>query len=46
MYSPSPISEVVVVAPVDTGIMGQTIENRTTPKKRGEYHDNCEVEEA
>ncbi|KAF8496567.1 hypothetical protein F5888DRAFT_397646 [Russula emetica] len=36
--SPSPISE-VVVAPVDMGIPGQTIENRTTPKKEGEYYE-------
>lgn len=45
MYSPSPISE-VVVAPVDMGIPGQTIESRTTPKKGGEYYDGHMVEEA
>ncbi|KAF8474452.1 hypothetical protein DFH94DRAFT_131821 [Russula ochroleuca] len=34
MYSPSAISE-VVVAPVDMGVLGQTVESRTTPKKGG-----------
>jgi hypothetical protein len=42
MYSPSPIYE-VVVAPVDMGIPGQTVDSRTTPKKGGEYY---KVEEA
>jgi hypothetical protein len=45
MYSPSAISE-VVVAPVDMGILGQTIESRTTPKKGVDYYDNHGVEEA
>jgi hypothetical protein len=39
MYSPSPISE-VVVAPVDVDFLGQTAESRTTPKKGGVYYDN------
>jgi hypothetical protein len=45
MYSPSPISE-VVVAPVDMGFPGQTVENRMTPKKGDEYYDDHKVEEA
>jgi hypothetical protein len=45
MYSPFPIPE-VVVAPVDMGIPGQTIESRTTPKKGGEYYEDHKVEEA
>jgi hypothetical protein len=43
MYTPSAISE-VIVAPVDMGILGQTIENRTTPKKGGDYYDSRKVE--
>lgn len=47
MYSFSPISEdVVVVAPVDMGIPGQTVENRMTPKKGGGYCGDHKVEEA
>jgi hypothetical protein len=44
-YSPSHISE-VVVAPVDMGIPGQTVESRMTPKKGSEYCDDRKVEEA
>lgn len=43
MYSQSAISE-VIVAPVDMGILGQTVESRTTPKK-GDYYDGHKEDE-
>jgi len=46
MYSSEPVSE-VIVAPVDVGILGQTVESRTTPKKGsgGRYDDGHVAED-
>jgi hypothetical protein len=44
IYSPPAISK-VVVAPVDRGVLGQTVENRTTPKKGRDCYDEHKAED-
>ena len=44
VWSHSTLPE-VIVTPVDMGILGRTVESRTTPKKGGDHYDSCKRED-